>query len=195
MFSFDPPENIGRKGLTNHELFIRLEKTQKAKQLALKQVARLSAAISRIMREEGVCASSEHNEIFRSVLNKEDPKLEEVTPMWLLWQQQIKQTSNPKAMRGHPLIIRWCLSIFHVSPAVYKQIASKCNKVLALPHINTLEKYINYTTPKSGFNPDVIKKFDINSHKLESFQNNVSRNEITARASVQKIIRKIGLIL
>ena len=52
------------------------------------------------MKEEGVCVSSEHNEIFRSVLNKEDPKLEERTPVWLLWQQQIKQTSsNPKVMR------------------------------------------------------------------------------------------------
>ena len=52
------------------------------------------------MMEEGVCVSSDHNEIFRSVLNKEGPKLEEGTPMGLLWQQQIKQTSsNPKAMR------------------------------------------------------------------------------------------------
>ena len=63
--------------LTNHELVILLEKTQKAKWQVLKQVARLLATISRIMREEGVCVSSEHNEIFRSVLNKEDPKLEE----------------------------------------------------------------------------------------------------------------------
>ena len=52
------------------------------------------------MREEGVGLSSDYIEIFRSVLNKEDPNLEEGTPMWLLWQQQIKQTSsNPKAMR------------------------------------------------------------------------------------------------
>ena len=54
---------------------------QEVKQQALKQVARLLATITRIMREEGVCISSEHNEIFRSVLNKEDRKLEEGTPM------------------------------------------------------------------------------------------------------------------
>ena len=132
------------------------------------------------MREEGVCVSSEHYEIFRSVLNKEDLKLEEGSPMWLLWQQQIKQTStNPKAMRWHPLIIRWRLSIFHVSPAAYRQIASKRNKFLALPHINTLKNtksHINYTTSKSGFNPDVIKKIviDSNLYKLEPFQKNVS---------------------
>ena len=82
--------------MSNHELIIRLGKTQKAKWQALKQVARLSATISRIMREEGVCVSSEHNEIFRSVLNKEDPKLEAGWPMWLLWQQQIKQIIKSK---------------------------------------------------------------------------------------------------
>ena len=79
-------------------------------------------------------------------------------------------------MRWHPIIIRQCLSIFHVSLTAYKQIASKHNKLLTLPHIDHLKKYINYTTPKSGFNPDVIKKFFINSnlHKLEPFQKNVS---------------------
>ena len=109
-------------------------------------------------------------------MNKEDPKLEEGTPMWLLRQQQINQTLNAKAMRWHPLIIRRCLRIFHVSPATYKQIPSKRNKFLSLPHINTLQKYINCTTPKSGFNLDVIKKFVIDSklRKLEPFQKNVS---------------------
>ena len=129
------------------------------------------------MREEGVRVTLEHNEIFRSILIEKDLKLEEGSPMWLLWQQQIKQTSsNPKAVRWYPLIIRQCLSIFHASPIAYKQIASKRNKFLTLPHINTLKKYINYTTPKSGFNPDVNKKFviDSNLHKLEPFQNNVS---------------------
>ena len=56
-----------------------------------------------------------------------------------------------------------------------KVIGNNINK-LALPHINTLKKYINYTTPKSGFNPDVIEKFVIDSklHKLEPFRRNVS---------------------
>ena len=79
-------------------------------------------------------------------------------------------------MRWHPIIIRQCLSIFHVSLTAYKQIASKHNKLLTLPFIDHLKKYINYTTPKCGFNPDVIKKFVINSnlHKFEPFQKNVS---------------------
>ena len=47
---------------------------------------------------------------------------------------------------------------------------------MALPHINTLKKHINCRTRKSEFNPDVIKKFviDSNLHKLETFERNVS---------------------
>ena len=48
----------------------------------------------------------------------------------------IKSKGNEMA----PSYLRWCLSIFHVSPAAYKQIASKRNKFLALSHINALKK-------------------------------------------------------
>ena len=62
-------------------------------------------------------------------------------------------------MRWHLLIIRWCLSIYLVSPAAYHQMVSKGNKFYILPHVNALKKYKNYTEPTSGFNPDVIKQF------------------------------------
>jgi len=43
-----------------------------------------------------------------------------------------------------------------ISPAAYKQIASKQNKFLVLPHVKTLKKFINFTTPTSGFNPEIM---------------------------------------
>ena len=163
--------------LTNSELILRLENTQNAKRRALREVAALSGTISKILTEESITINPDQNDIVGEIFHKQDPKLEEGTPMWLLWQQQMKQSSsNPKAMRWHPLIIRWCLSIYHISPAAYKQIASKRNKFLALPHVNTLKKYLNYTTPTVGFNPDVLKKLVIDSklHSLEEFQKEVS---------------------
>ena len=74
------------------------------------------------------------------------------------------------------LMIRWCLSIYHTSPAAYKHTASKCNKFLVLPHVNTLKKCISYTTPSSGFNKDVIEKIIIDSKlsELHEYQKNVS---------------------
>ena len=79
-------------------------------------------------------------------------------------------------MRWHPLIIRWCLSIYHTSPAAYRQIASKRNKFLCLPHVNTLRKYVNFTEAKSGFNPDIVEKLIEDSHlaELRELQKNVS---------------------
>ena len=83
---------------------------------------------------------------------------------------------SPKAIRWHPLIIRWCLSIYQTSPAAYMHIASKQNKFIALLHINTLKKYINFTDPKSGFNPNILEQIleDINFDGLKKHVKNVS---------------------
>ena len=55
-------------------------------------------------------------------------------------------------MRWHPLIIRWCLSVYFSSPAAYKQIASKRLGFLKLrlgflklPHVNTLKQYCKFS--------------------------------------------------
>ena len=79
-------------------------------------------------------------------------------------------------MRWHPLIIRWCLSIYQISPVAYKGIASKQNKFIALPHINTLKKYISFTDPVSGFNLDILEQIleDINFDSLKEHEKNVS---------------------
>ena len=97
--------------------------------------------------------------------------------MGLLWQQQKQQAKDKsKGIRWHPLMIRWCLSIYHTSPAAYNHRASKHNKCLVLPHMNTLKKYISYTTPSSGFNKNVKEKIIIDSkpYELQEYQKNVS---------------------
>ena len=47
---------------------------------------------------------------------------------------------------------------------------------MELAHENASKKYINYTTPSSGFNEDVIEKIIIDSKlsELQEYQNNVS---------------------
>jgi len=163
--------------LSRDELIQRLENAQKVKQEALKRVSKLSVKVAEMVRTESVGLSKSSNELVKKVFEKQDFTFEEGTPMSLLWQQQAKQCSGAKrSMRWHPLIIRWCLSIYHTSPAAYKQIASKRNKFLVLPHINTLKKYINFTSPTSGFNPDIIDKLieDSKLASLEEFQKNVS---------------------
>ena len=155
----------------------RLSSTQLAKKNAVQNVTRLTSKISKLVESEEVAVTSEQDSIIKEIIEKEKPELDENTPLHLLWQQQKERSSkSAKAMRWHPLIIRWCLSIYMTSPAAYRHISSKRNNFLMLPHVNTLKKYINYTKPSSGFNPDIIKELveDSKLASLKDFQKNVS---------------------
>ena len=144
---------------------------------ALNEVAKLSVKVSKLIVNEGVRVAQDEEQIVKEVMKNQLNTFDENTPMRLLWQQQYEQSQkSPKGMRWHPLIIRWCLSIYQSSPATYRHIASKRNNFLVLPHVNTLKKYINFTDPMTGFNPDIIKQLikDSKLEILEEYQKNVS---------------------
>ena len=173
--SDDSHTNI--KYLSREELEERLINTQKKKKESLRKIANLSVKINKLIKTNGVKAQKSQHELFASIIQTNNLEFEEDSPQWLLWQQQKEQASkrNSKGMRWHPLIIRWCLSIFHTSPAAYKQLASKKLQFINLPHINTLKKFTKFTTPTSGFNPDILERLieDSNLASLEDFQKNV----------------------
>ena len=101
-------------------------------------------------------------------------------------------------MQWHPLMIRWCLSIYFTSPAVYKQMTSKKLGLLKLPHVNTLKRYTKFTTTGPGFNPDIIKRLaeDTSISSLKDYQKNVSlifdemqiKADLAYRRSIGKLI-------
>ena len=133
--------------------------------------------ISKILNTEGIQVSKDHDLEQKEIIENSDNPFNEETPMGLLWQQQKQQAKDKsRGMRWHPLMIQWCLSTCHTSPAAYKHVASKRNKFLVLPHVNTSKRYINYTTPSSGFNRDIIEKIiiDLKLSELQEYQKNVS---------------------
>ena len=74
------------------------------------------------------------------VITSNSNSFEGNSSMGWFWKKQKKQVSkSPKAMRWHPLVIRWCTTIYQTSPAAYKHVASKQNKFIAVPHISTLK--------------------------------------------------------
>ena len=77
-------------------------------------------------------------------------------------------------MRRHPVIIRWCLSIYLKSPGAYKHIKSMF--FLNLPCKNTLLKYINFTNPQCGFNKYIISGLmdAVDFGSIKEYQENVS---------------------
>ena len=174
--SVDSTTNI--RYLSIEELQLRCKNLQLSRKKCIKEAASMAIRLSKIVEGDGLRVSSDNHEFFKNLLKECPTEFEEGSPQWLLWQQQLEQASknDSKSMRWHPLIIRWCLSIYHTSPAAYRQIASKRNKFLCLPHVNTLKKYINFTEAKSGFNPDIVEKRIEDSHlaELSELQKNVS---------------------
>ena len=145
--------------LTREELIERLSNAQNHKREALKKIAKLSKIVAASIEQEGATLGDE-NHIVNEIFNETPHTFAEDTPQFLLWQQQKEEASkkDSRGMRWHPLIIRWCLSIYHTSPAAYKQLANRRINFLRLPHVNTLNKYSNFTQPQTGFNPNILKE-------------------------------------
>lgn len=167
---------VNLRFLSNDELRRRLENTQIAKKEAVRNALRLSTTVKELTELEGVSISDDLHGTMTDVLQKTDKSpFEEDTPQWLLWEQQKQQAQkkDSRGMRWHPLIIRWCLSIYHTSPAAYRQLSSKKNKFIMLPHVNTLKKFTNFTEPSSGFNADIIQRLAEECKEYKPFMRNV----------------------
>ncbi|XP_057290356.1 uncharacterized protein LOC130613056 [Hydractinia symbiolongicarpus] len=166
--------------LSREELEERYRNTQGEKQRAIKKVAQLSSWVRKITEKECIHVDDEQHEFIKNIVCNEEtcPEIPEGSPQWLLWEQQkeMASKSSPNGMRWHPLIIRWCLSLYHHSPAAYKHLRNPNLNFLKLPHIDTLKKYINFTDPMCGFNPDVIERLIVDSKiaTLDDHQKNVS---------------------
>ena len=61
------------------------------------------------------------------------------SPQYLLWEQQQKQASysDSKSMKWHPVMIRWCISIYLKSPSAYEQLRN--SGFLKLPNKKTYQ--------------------------------------------------------
>ena len=90
-------------------------------------------------------------EVTTSVMMKHPPESFER----IFWEQQIKASNlkNPRSMKWHPLMIRWCIYLRHLSGRAYESLRD--SNVIKLPSQRTLRDYTFYTTAKPGFSASV----------------------------------------
>ena len=101
---------------------------QRKKTESVRRLNYLSMKVSKILNTEGIQVSKDHDLELKEIIDNIGNPFNEKTPMGLLWQQQKQQAKGKsKGMRWHPLMMRWCLSIYHTSPAAYKHITSPIN--------------------------------------------------------------------
>lgn len=76
--------------------------------------------------------------------------------MKLFWEQQQKLFScDERGARYHPMIIRYCLSLYAKSASCYEEIRN--SGILKLPSSRTLRDYKNFIKPGVGFQEGIIE--------------------------------------
>ena len=76
----------------------------------------------------------------------------------LFWKEQMKAISmkNPKSMRWHPQIIKWCLYMHYRSSGAYETLRQ--SGILRLPSGRTLRDYRHFAPAVMGFSADYDKQ-------------------------------------
>lgn len=73
----------------------------------------------------------------------------------LFWEQQLKaaRCSNPRLMRWHPCMVRWCLNLKLLSSAAYHALGT--SGFVKLPSERTLRDYTHFIKSRSGFTDEL----------------------------------------
>ena len=131
--------------------FIGSSKQKKAKL----ESDRLKQKIEEVADQSGVMVDDELYEDLRSIASECTKQVHESCPQdtfkQLFWDQQQKSSSvrNSKSMRWHPLFIKWCIYLQHLSGSAYDFLReSGC---VALPSKRTLRDYTYYISTTIGF--------------------------------------------
>ena len=69
----------------------------------------------------GVKLDQKTNKLVSTIIKTENNNFDDNSAMKLLWEQQKKASSFSKAslMKWHPVVVRWCLSIYLKSPGIF----------------------------------------------------------------------------
>jgi hypothetical protein len=166
--------------LSTNEIRQRLQSSQKEKWRLRAKVRTLEENIKKLVEKDGIRVDKELHEDLKKVVveksshaNKE--VFEEGTYQHLFWEQQKKQAlrMDARAMRWHPLMIKWCLALRQNSPSAYSFIRE--SGMISLPSDRTLFDFSQWTNVQSGFNVAVIEKLgeELDLENCEQYKKNV----------------------
>jgi len=126
-----------------------------------KRIDHLKTKLGQAVQSEGVVLNDSDHEEMKSILNSEHLGIKKKYPPSSFerpfWEQQLKASNckDPRQMRWHPTIIKWCLYIRCKSAGAYEAIRdSGC---LSLPSQHTLCDYTHCFKASTGFQMISIK--------------------------------------
>lgn len=110
-------------------------------------------SMKNMLKKSNYQIDSKLNNDFINIFNSNKSK---VTPfMNIFWEQQQKLFKcDQRGARYHPMIIRFCLSLYAKSASSYEEIRN--SGILKLPSCRTLRDYKNFIKPGVGFQKSII---------------------------------------
>ena len=111
-------KNVPNMYLPRKNLEKKAKELQKDRRILKQSNDRLLKRIDKLAVSESVEINSETSDVIVSVVNKNESGFPPDSPKHLLWEQQKKlyELKKTSSMRWHPIMIRWCLSIYLKSP-------------------------------------------------------------------------------
>ena len=124
--------------------------------IAKLRLSQMEKKISEAAAKDGIHLDHElHSDIKQIIEDSSDEIRRSYQPesfQHLFWEQQKKAFSlqDSRSMKWHPLVIKWCLYLRHLSSKGYETLG--CIK---LPSQRTLRDYTHYTNATIGFSAEV----------------------------------------
>ena len=157
----NPSSHTTYRNLHTPEKDARLSHLHQENRKAKLRIRRLEQKISLAANEDGVKLDDElHSDIMNlaaSSTKQVHSSYSEDSFLRLFWDQQQKASllSKASSMKWHPLFIKWCFYLRHISGKSYEFLRS--SNCIKLPSQRTLRDYTHYISTTIGFSAEVDK--------------------------------------
>ena len=155
----DPTSHANHRYLSTSELVERLQLQHHLYRNTEKQLARIKSKIAEDTERRGVTLDEQAHKGLHEIMSSENDRILQAYPPdsfpRLFWAQQLQAASlkDPKGMRWHPLLIKWCIYLRHRSSGAYE--ALRESGCIHLPSQRTLRDYTHYVRSAAGFSTEV----------------------------------------
>ena len=157
-----PSSHTPYRSLSTSEKITRLHRLHTLQRSTHKQLERLKAKLAAAVERNGSPVDEHMHKDLTTIVAAQSPYIESTYPpdsfQRLFWEQQKQANSckDARSMRWHPLMIKWCVYLRHLSSSAYETLRdSGC---VTLPSQRTLRDYTHYVPAIIGFSAAVDKQ-------------------------------------
>ena len=154
--------------LHSPQLRERLHNSRNENRALCRKIEQLKSKLEKMTQSAGIDLDSNLNSDLQAIAAEKGDEISHPPGTFarIFWDQQRESMlKNPKQMRWHPMMIKWCIHLKMLSTSCYNSFRS--SGVVKLPSERTLRDYTNVIDAKAGFQREVdeqlVKEANITS--------------------------------